>query len=145
MTNFPDPPSREDTWHVSLWVKQHMPKVLRFSKNSEDDALQFNICVVFNGRKYTAKRALPSFVKLRNDLLKEVSNCQNRSKQFGGTKETTCDDKNDFKLYSSVNCSKVSSGNNMIPHLPLGERSSSMLKDVEGRARAAVGFADGGF
>ncbi len=42
-------------------------------KSSEDDpaAIQFELAISFQGRKYTATRAFSTFVKLRNDLLRE--------------------------------------------------------------------------
>ena len=42
-------------------------------KSAEDDpaAIQFELAISFQGRKYTATRAFSTFVKLRNDLLRE--------------------------------------------------------------------------
>jgi len=109
--------------------------------NNQNDALQFNICVVVNGRKYTAKRALPSFIKLRNDLLKEVSKCKEKVK-----KERRWNESNDSEIINSYSNNDVNGSLLHIPDLPFGNKSSSgVLNDIEGRARTAFGFAGGGF
>jgi hypothetical protein len=41
--------------------------------NAQNDAIQFKLAIAFNGRQYTATRSLPSFMKLRNDLMQELS------------------------------------------------------------------------
>jgi hypothetical protein len=38
----------------------------------ETDAIEFELSICFNGRKYTATRTLPSFVKLRDELMREL-------------------------------------------------------------------------
>jgi hypothetical protein len=40
--------------------------------SSMEDAIQFDLSVNFNGRRYSARRSLPSFKKLRRDLIDEL-------------------------------------------------------------------------
>lgn len=47
-------------------------KAVVSSSPSYEDAVQFEISVSFNGRKYTATRTLPSIKALRNDLIREM-------------------------------------------------------------------------
>lgn len=54
------------------------------SSNPQEDAIEFNLSIAFNGRKYTATRALQSFVKLRKDLLVEYSKNRSHKKRHGG-------------------------------------------------------------
>lgn len=45
------------------------------SDNGEDpSAIEFELSITFQGRKYNATRAFPTFVKLRNDLVRELNN-----------------------------------------------------------------------
>lgn len=100
------------------------------TKNQDEGALQFKIGVNINGRKYTATRALPSFVKLRQDLMQEMSTDKMDTWQHVHNHQDT-----DLLI---------------IPNLPIGNdpsysSSESILDHLEGRARAVVGFAGRGF
>jgi hypothetical protein len=44
------------------------------SVTPQEDAMQFELSISFNGRKYTAMRTLPSLLQLRRDLMEEVEN-----------------------------------------------------------------------
>lgn len=50
-------------------------------KHPYEDAIQFDLSISFNGRKYTATRTLPSFIQLRNDLIRESHNGKKRQQQ----------------------------------------------------------------
>ena len=39
--------------------------------DGDPPAIKFELSITFQGRKYNATRAFPTFVKLRNDLLRE--------------------------------------------------------------------------
>jgi len=116
--------------------------------HTDDDALQFNIGVTLNGRNYTVIRALPSFVKLRRDVMAEISDLRM------GTTTTTHP--------QQPNKSGCCSESETIPDLPIGHTRSShsshsstgtnhdhndngIFDDLEGRARAVAGFAGRGF
>mmetsp|Transcript_9726 Transcript_9726/g.13884 ORF Transcript_9726/g.13884 Transcript_9726/m.13884 type:complete len:467 (+) Transcript_9726:92-1492(+) len=61
-TNSQDDDEDEYTQHESL--EENSPK-------DDPAAIQFELAISFQGRKYTATRAFSTFVKLRNDLLRE--------------------------------------------------------------------------
>lgn len=42
------------------------------SSDEDPSAIEFELSITFQGRKYNATRAFPTFVKLRNDLIREV-------------------------------------------------------------------------
>ena len=67
--------------------------------NSHDDAIQFTLSISFNGRKYTATRALPSFVKLRNDLMQEIARSKKSKVRFHD--QTTPSQHNQDVFYES--------------------------------------------
>ena len=49
------------------------------SDNGDDpSAIEFELSITFQGRKYNATRAFPTFVKLREDLLSEMNNNNDR-------------------------------------------------------------------
>jgi len=50
--------------------------------DAHNEAIQFTLSISFNGRKYTATRALPLFVKLRDDLVLELSRSKKTSVRF---------------------------------------------------------------
>lgn len=53
--------------------------------NGDPSAIEFQLSITFQGRKYNATRAFPTFVKLREDLLHELKgNDHRRSKRHGG-------------------------------------------------------------
>merc|ERR1712154_398571 len=49
------------------------------SSSSQNEAIQFELSIRFNGRTYTATRPLQSFLTLRRDLLDELSQAQQSS------------------------------------------------------------------
>lgn len=52
--------------------------------NGDPSAIEFQLSITFQGRKYNATRAFPTFVKLREDLLHEIKgNDHRRSKRHG--------------------------------------------------------------
>jgi hypothetical protein len=59
---------------------------------SHEEAIQFELSISFNGRRYTAMRTLNAIVQLRDDLIRELNNNQNRwmqhTRQFGKTDKT---------------------------------------------------------
>ena len=76
-----------------------------------EDAIHFHLSVSFCGRTYTAKRTLPSFQKLRNELIQEI-----------GSKTTTAPNRS---THSKNYCNNVS-----IPELP--KTTSSDLLGISG-------------
>eukprot|EP00581_Thalassiosira_minuscula_P008646 CAMPEP_0183708654 /NCGR_PEP_ID=MMETSP0737-20130205/4886_1 /TAXON_ID=385413 /ORGANISM="Thalassiosira miniscula, Strain CCMP1093" /LENGTH=342 /DNA_ID=CAMNT_0025936549 /DNA_START=159 /DNA_END=1184 /DNA_ORIENTATION=- len=54
----------------------------------DTSAIEFELAITFNGRKYNATRAFPTFVKLRNDLVREYNvnegDCHRRSRRNCG-------------------------------------------------------------
>eukprot|EP00584_Thalassiosira_punctigera_P010487 CAMPEP_0172530810 /NCGR_PEP_ID=MMETSP1067-20121228/4433_1 /TAXON_ID=265564 ORGANISM="Thalassiosira punctigera, Strain Tpunct2005C2" /NCGR_SAMPLE_ID=MMETSP1067 /ASSEMBLY_ACC=CAM_ASM_000444 /LENGTH=412 /DNA_ID=CAMNT_0013315089 /DNA_START=223 /DNA_END=1461 /DNA_ORIENTATION=+ len=59
------------------------------SSDGDPSAIKFELSITFQGRKYNATRAFPTFVKLRNDLVRELTvsegDCR-RSKRRSGAK-----------------------------------------------------------
>jgi hypothetical protein len=50
------------------------PQTSQCSKgNSHEDAIEFELSISFNGRKYTAMRSMLTIVQLRNDLVREMN------------------------------------------------------------------------
>lgn len=71
------------------------------SSTAHTDAIQFDLSISFNGRKYTATRTLPRLMKLRDDLRGEVQRRQNRwvNRRSGGFKKTsTADEEPDVTI-----------------------------------------------
>ena len=63
-----------------------------------EEAIQFELAISFNGRRYTATRTLNAIFQLRDDLIREMNN-QNRwmhTRQFGKT--VNKDDKASFDI-----------------------------------------------
>jgi hypothetical protein len=59
------------------------------SSSGDPSAIEFELSITFQGRKYNATRGFPTFVKLREDLLHELKNNDLRSRRsFGGTKSS---------------------------------------------------------
>jgi len=84
--------------------------------STHDEAVQFTLSISFNGREYTATRPLPSFVKLRNDLLVEVQNRKNSGTQFGNhRKHEIFHESKEFEEEKDV----------IIPELPLGNKGAN--------------------
>mmetsp|Transcript_5272 Transcript_5272/g.7222 ORF Transcript_5272/g.7222 Transcript_5272/m.7222 type:complete len:357 (-) Transcript_5272:82-1152(-) len=53
----------------------------KHSENNYQEAIQFELSISFNGRKYTATRTLPRFEKLRNDLIAEMKKAAQRARR----------------------------------------------------------------
>lgn len=53
------------------YYMQHKSLDEKSSERDDPAAIQFELAISFQGRKYTATRAFSTFVKLRNDLLRE--------------------------------------------------------------------------
>jgi len=136
---------------------QKLPSSLSSGETPHEEAILFTLSINFNGRKYTATRALPTFIKLRNDLQEEVSNYT----EFSGKtmkEEHTCGMSSENKmkcketnpLFHEENLlSREIKNNNtdqtsifIIPELPIGNRSNDGAMDsFGGGAFAMVGFA----
>lgn len=50
----------------------------RSSSDGDPSAIEFELSITFQGRKYNATRSFPTFVKLREDLLQELSSNKDR-------------------------------------------------------------------
>ena len=50
----------------------HQQQYQQRQTTPQEEAMQFELSISFNGRKYTAVRTLPCILKLRRDLVKEV-------------------------------------------------------------------------
>jgi len=126
---------------------------------NNDEAIQFTLSIDLNGRKYTATRALPSFVKLRNDLLRELSCDSSRGikLQMRRLKRTRIVD-SQYQIDASEDCDTKKStpevgdrmNNNtpqsLIPELPIGNSNGRSLEDhLESGSMSIVGFAGRGF
>jgi hypothetical protein len=85
----------------------------------QEDAMQFELSISFNGRKYTAIRTLPSILQLRRDLVEEV---ENRSAAFEQRRHPT-------RFYPAGNDQDV-----CIPELP------RVAEDCPWTAQASRGF-----
>ncbi|KAL9191377.1 hypothetical protein ACHAXT_001083 [Thalassiosira profunda] len=71
-------------------------------REEDPSAIEFELSITYQGRKYNATRAFPTFVQLRNDLLKELNGNDegdtkqtsrfNRGKRCAGGARSTCSD-----------------------------------------------------
>jgi hypothetical protein len=102
--------------------------------SSHDDAIQFELCISFNGRKYNATRHLPSFIKLRNDLMTELSNVK-ASRERRNKRQN-------YDTYSLDKEYTFSEEDVVIPELPIGAgKKSGAMGEIE----AMVGMVGSGF
>lgn len=112
--------------------------------NSQDDAIQFTLSITFNGRKYTATRALPSFVKLRNDLVKEIENKKNspnRSQRLGFSYNSDSDKEEEEEAqYDNKSNVQNDDPDVIIPELPLGVNAIDSDKSGGLMGMAGRGF-----
>eukprot|EP00574_Skeletonema_japonicum_P013162 CAMPEP_0201718580 /NCGR_PEP_ID=MMETSP0593-20130828/4058_1 /ASSEMBLY_ACC=CAM_ASM_000672 /TAXON_ID=267983 /ORGANISM="Skeletonema japonicum, Strain CCMP2506" /LENGTH=473 /DNA_ID=CAMNT_0048208905 /DNA_START=18 /DNA_END=1439 /DNA_ORIENTATION=- len=76
-TNSQDDEEDDDTQQQSLEEK---------SPKDDPAAIQFELAISFQGRKYTATRAFSTFVKLRNDLLRESGDGADGTHVGGGNR-----------------------------------------------------------
>merc|ERR1712176_767603 len=65
-------------------------------KSQQNEAIEFELSITFNGRKYTAKRTMQCIMQLRNDLIREM----NRRRQWLVEKE-------DLSTSSHLNFTKL--------------------------------------
>lgn len=100
--------------------------------NAHDDAIQFTLSISFNGRKYTATRALPSFVKLRNDLMLELANRKNNSVRFQSP--------SDEDIFYESKEAHGEAEDVVIPELPIGGDQTN-----DGKNAGLMGMAGRGF
>ena len=64
---------------------RHDEQLVSGGSNGDPSAIEFQLSITFQGRKYNATRAFPTFVKLREDLLHELRGKDHRrSKRYGG-------------------------------------------------------------
>jgi hypothetical protein len=102
------------------------------SVTPQEDAMQFELSISFNGRKYTAMRTLPSILQLRRDLMEEVENRQ-RIFQSAGFEPP----RHPARLYSDYDDDDKScqEQNVCIPELP------RLAEDCPWTAQASRGFS----
>ncbi|KAL3826611.1 hypothetical protein ACHAXA_010536 [Cyclostephanos tholiformis] len=89
--------------------------------DGDTSAIEFQLSITFQGRKYNATRAFPTFVKLREDLMHELKNNDRRSKRsIVGTKILSEISDGDCTKGSTVqsNCKKSHNDNVSVPELP---------------------------
>ena len=120
----------------------YYPETQLTNKSVDVNAFQFNISICWNRRTYNFTRTFPSFVKLRDDLIKELSTCkQNASGKIAMGRRMISD------RFLSVESASDSSDNTVIiPELPLGNKlKNGFLEGLESGASAIVGFSGSGF
>ena len=88
--------------------------------DGDPSAIEFQLSITFQGRKYNATRAFPTFVKLREDLMHELKNNDRRSKRFTGGTKSPVDFSDDCTKASILqsDCIKSSGDNVSVPELP---------------------------
>lgn len=109
--------------------------------NAQDDAIQFTLSISFNGRKYTATRALPTFVKLRNDLMLELANRKKSSVRFQTKYECPREESSDVFYESKEHEAHEDEVDVVIPELPIG---GNRMND-DGKSVGLIGMAGRGF
>ncbi|KAL7550268.1 hypothetical protein ACHAWF_013503 [Thalassiosira exigua] len=95
------------------------------SSDGDPSSIEFELSICFQGRKYNATRAFPTFVKLRSDLLREINEggdgeakqgTRFRRRRSSGTKSPGAERKN---LRSSQSVpDKLMTGGVSVPELP---------------------------
>lgn len=89
--------------------------------DGDPSAIEFQLNITFQGRKYIATRAFPTFVKLREDLMHELKNNDRRSKRSMGGTKSPGDFSDDQCMKASTvqsDCKKSSNDNVSVPELP---------------------------
>ncbi len=82
--DFSSPNDDENKRDSRLHNEEDLPGT---NSSGDPSAIEFELSITFQGRKYNATRGFPTFVKLREDLLHELKNNDLRSRRsFGGTK-----------------------------------------------------------
>jgi hypothetical protein len=110
--------------------------------HSQDDAIQFTLSITLNGRKYTATRALPSFVKLRQDLLQELETKKSSPSrlQRSGRIPNVDGKKNDSLFQPGMDALQQDNEEVVIPELPIGGNAADSDK-----SGGLIGMAGRGF
>jgi len=95
------------------------------SDGNDPSAIEFELSITFQGRKYNATRGFPTFVKLREDLLHELKNNDRRSRRYmGGTKSPVDgmdvdSTKKKVDAFQNKDCHKSSLNESLsVPELP---------------------------
>lgn len=125
------------------------------SSNPQEDAIEFNLSIAFNGRKYTATRALQSFVKLRKDLLVEYSKTRSNKKRYSGGHSHVGQPRSTFAnehlLDTKPELTEIQNEEEqeeedelVIPELPIGS-SSNKGQGLEHGAMNMMGMVGNGF
>jgi len=162
---FPSPPSsptRHDTRrisidHITIEGEESTPTRASFygvspslpvcnglqSSVTNDDAVQFVLSVDFDGRKYTAMRTLPSFIKLREDIIRELSATICNANTSTTNRRVANHSMSDEESLSSDDQDMDDVHPFSIPELPVGQ--GNLLDDMESGAFTNVGFAGRGF
>ena len=93
------------------------------SDNGDDpSAIEFELSITFQGRKYNATRAFPTFVKLREDLQKEMNS--NNDRQHRSRRNCTSVSRSkspqfsDTDMAAAHNIEKEDEGSVSVPELP---------------------------
>jgi len=149
----PPPPKKQ---HPQINSSSHNNDNPENNNHVENDAIQFTLAISFNGRKYNATRTLPSFIKLRNDLMMELSNKCNNNHKRGVHKNKTyqCSKSSSSQSSPSSNVNRQHQGadvirsNNdlsdninvkehhiIIPELPIGNSTSNNDKCEFGKSQ----------
>jgi hypothetical protein len=109
-------------------------------KPAAADAVEFILSIDFNGRKYTAARTFPSFIKLREDIVREnfithsaITSKNHSEEVYMVDDESLSSDDQDMDEVNRF----------FIPELPIGQ--GNLLEDMESGAVANVGLACRGF
>ena len=111
-------------------------------KSSKEDpaAIQFELAISFQGRKYTATRAFSTFVKLRNDLLRESGDggesTHRRLRHHRSQKNSS---KSNLNEGSTTREDGGMSASSSVPELP------TVTPENAGHGGFALGFARSGF
>lgn len=104
--------------------------------NAHDDAIHFTLSISFHGRNYTATRALPTFVKLRNDLMLELQGLStkrfHRPGAFYSSEHQLAKNSNDSSRLLSKKMSR-NDGEIVIPELPIGDNKVDGIMSMAGR------------
>jgi len=92
----------------------------KLSSDGDPSAIEFDLSITFQGRKYNATRAFPTFVKLREELLHELSANDRRSKRGTGGAKIPCNIIDDECTKTTIQKDKERSMNEgvSVPELP---------------------------
>ncbi len=136
-TNSQDDDEDDYTQHQSL--EENSPK-------DDPAAIQFELAISFQGRKYTATRAFSTFVKLRNDLLRESGDGGDSTHVVGGSSRrlrhhrTHKNSKSNLVEVGNAKDSNGASTSSSVPELP-----NVSAENAGHGGFAFTGFARSGF